>query len=145
MPLAPREVEHGELFTSHGRLRYTRPEGRWKLIVECDQQLADYYESLMPPWIERQRPRYRAHISVVRNVVPPVKEPWGRYEGERIEFAYSNYVHEGTVYFWLNAFSVRLEEVRQELGLNVHDQYTLPPGGFRKCFHLTLANRKAVQ
>jgi hypothetical protein len=69
-------------------------------------------------------------------------EVWGKYEGQEIDFSYENVIHSGTVYYWLNAFSTKLEEIREELGLPVSSQYTLPPEGFVKCFHITIANQK---
>jgi hypothetical protein len=69
-------------------------------------------------------------------------EHWGKYEGEPLTFLYEPYVYEGTVYYWLNIWCVRLEEMRRELGLPVVSQFTLPPEGFTKCFHCTIANKK---
>jgi len=87
---------------------------------------------------------YPPHITVVRvhKEKVPNKEYWDKYAGEEIEFSYSPIVHEGSVYYWLNVFCVRLEEIRRELGLSVVSEYTLPPEGFIKCFHMTLGNKK---
>lgn len=138
-----------ELFKSIGTLSYGDPyipEGRtelsYKLTVEVDKSISTYYRSLIPKWIECQSQAYDPHISVVRKEIPPNVAAWGKYDGEKLEFSYDGVVHEGTVYFWLNAFSVRLEEIRVELGLPIHSEYTQPPGDFKKCFHITLANKK---
>lgn len=128
------------LFNSTGTLHYEDK----KLIVEVDKELAAYYRSLVPKYIKLNPQKYAPHISVVRNEVPVNKEHWDKYEGEQVEFAYENYVYNGTIYYWLNAFCVRLEDIRMELGLPVSSEYTRPPDGFLKCFHLTLGNTKAV-
>jgi len=131
----------GPLYQAKGVLRYS--EG-FRLVVEVDQELANYYRSMIPKWKVVNRQMYPAHVTVVRGQkeTPPNTEPWERYQGELVEYTYSPIVHEGTVYYWLNVFSTRLEEVRRELGLPVHSEYTLPPGGFTRCFHMTLGNKK---
>lgn len=126
------------LFKSTGILRY----GKNKVIVEIDPGISDFYRSLIPKYLPYNRQLYAPHISVVRKETPPNMEYWEKYEGQPIEFEYDNEIQIGTVYFWLNCFSVRLEEIRQELGLPVSSPYTLPPEGYLKCFHSTLANRK---
>ena len=97
-----------------------------------------------PKWIKTNPQAYPAHISVVRKEIPPNLEYWGVYEGAPVEFLYTHTVYNGKVYWWLNAFSNRLEEIRVELGLPVHSEYTLPPEGFTKCFHLTIGNSKKL-
>jgi hypothetical protein len=42
----------------------------------------------------------------------------------------------------LNVFSVRLEEIRAELGLPVDAPFHQPPVGFKKTFHITIGNLK---
>ena len=129
------------LHPSTGTFRYY-DGGR--LIVEVDQELTDYYRSLIPPWYGAQRPRYPAHITVVRQgkETPVHWEHWGKYEGQSVSFFYSPIVQVGKVYFWLMVYCRQLEEVRLELGLPVVSQYTLLPEGFRKAFHTTIANMK---
>jgi hypothetical protein len=87
---------------------------------------------------------YAAHISVVRKEHPPNLGIWGQHEGEIVEFFYHPHVYSSELYFWLNVFSKRLEEIRLELGLPVSSPYTLPPCGFDKCFHTTIANSKGL-
>lgn len=131
------------MFASSGQLRYVRgPAGGYKLTVEVDQGIVNYYRSMMPKWIDTNSQMYAAHISVVRKEVPPLTDAWGRYEGELVEFFYQHTVYRGEVYFWLNVFSTRLEDIRVELGLPIDERYTPPPPGFRKTFHVTVANCK---
>lgn len=126
------------LFTSVGFLHYEEN----KAIVEVDQGIVDFYRFLIPKYYYAKPQKYKAHISVVRKETPPNMQCWGKYEGEQIEFHYSNIIHYDNVYFWLNAFCKRLEEIRLELGLPVSSPYTLPPAGFDKCFHISVANCK---
>lgn len=131
--------ETGKLFDSVGKLHY---EGHNKLILIVDPEIVRYYRSLIPKWCVAYPQLYPPHISVVRKEHPPNTPVWGRHEGELIKFKYSNNIYQGTVYWWLNAFSLRLEEIRMELGLSVSSEYTRPPEGFIKCFHISLANKK---
>lgn len=133
-------LSKNDLFISVGRLHYDEN----KLIVEADRELGAYYYSLVPKFLRINHQRYNPHISVVRKEVPPKMEHWGKYEGEEIEFFYDPFVWSGTVYYWINVFCSRLEEVRLELGLPVASEYTLPPEGFAKCFHLTIGNTKVI-
>lgn len=129
------------LFKSDGILHY----GSTKLIVKVDPGIAYFYRSLIPKSIDIDPQKYKPHISVVRNETPVNMENWGKYENEKVEFSYSPIIHNGQVYWWINVFSIELEEIRLELGLPVSSQYTQPPDGFIKCFHITLGNCKRFQ
>lgn len=129
------------LHKSVGVLRYSG----LNLRLDVDQGIVELYRALVPKSIVLNRQAYRAHISVVRHEIPPKMEFWRRHEGEKIEFFYNPHVYNGKVYYWLNAFCTRLEEIRLELGLPVSSQYTLPPEGFVKCFHITLGNQKDLE
>lgn len=126
------------LYQSTGKIHY-EPE---KLIVLIEQELVDYYRSLIPWWHKAKAQKYPAHISVVRHETPVFAEFWGKYEGEEIEFSYDPDIKNSANYFWLNVFCVKLEEIRLELGLPVSSPYTRPPDGFCKCFHTTIGNCK---
>lgn len=132
----------GEIYWARGPLHYHHDKG-YKLVVEVDRGLSDYYRSLIPKWNEVAPQMYPPHISVVRKETPKNLDVWGKYEGKIVEFAYTNHVYEGTVYWWLNAFSKELEDIRIELGLPVSTRYTRPPSDkWIRCFHLTLGNKK---
>ena len=126
------------LYQSQGTLRYIDN----KLIVEVDQGISDFYRALIPKWIRTNKQLYPAHISVVRKEIPPNMKVWGKYEGNEIPFSYSNVIHNGEIYFWLNAWSNQLEQIRLELGLPVDSLYTRPPDGLNKTFHITIGNLK---
>lgn len=132
------------LFKSKGILKYG---GNHSLRLLADQQLADFYRHLIPKGLGVQRGRWPAHITVVRETDEEYDKPtdftaWMRHEDEEIEFHYESIVRRGEIYFWLNIFCVRLEEIRSELGLPITSRYTVPPEGFTKCFHMTLGNIK---
>lgn len=128
------------LFTSTGTLRYGKTVNY--LVLDVDQGIVNYYRALMPKWIKTNSQLYPAHISVVRKEDAINKEFWGKYEGELVNFSYSNIIHNGQVYYWLNAWSKRLEDIRLELGLQVDSPYTKPPDGLEKTFHITIGNVK---
>ena len=132
------------LFKSTGVLRYSDD---FRLALEVDQGISDFYRSLLPKSVERNKPRWPAHITVVRQEKekPVHTQYWRKYDNQSVDFYYSPIVHEGKVYYWLNAFCTDLEQIRAELGLPVVSQYTLPPEGFKKCFHITIANMKFNQ
>lgn len=131
-----------ELFWSSGKLKYSIDNSGYKLNVLVDPGIVDYYLALMPKYISLRRQMYPPHVSVVRKETPPNLSFWGKYEGENVDFAYTNIVYSGKVYYWLNVFSHRLEEIRLELGLPVSTLYTRPPETFIKVFHITLGNCK---
>lgn len=135
------------MFYSSGIIRYSQHYGNFKLIVEVDKQLADYYRALVPKEINLNHQRYLPHISVVRNEKPPYayEVHWGKYDKQSIEFKYSHYVYNDETYYWLNAFSTRLEDIRIELGLPASSIYTRPPSGFQRCFHITIGNTKGKE
>ena len=130
------------IYRSVGHLRYSFTEDYGhKLIVEVDQELANFYRSLIPRWFDVNPQKFPAHISVIRHETPIKLEYWGKYEGEEITFVYDPFVYVGNVYYWFNAFATRLEEIRVELGLSNSSRFSRPPDG-RRCFHVTIGNSK---
>ena len=131
------------LYWSKGPLRYGIDNaGRPKLNVMVDPGIVSLYRALVPAYKTCYPQMYPAHISVVRKEDVPRMDLWGKYEGEEVDFAYTDHVYNGTVYWWLNAFSTRLEEIRVELGLPITSLYTRPPDTFEKVFHITIGNMK---
>ena len=128
------------MFTSVGRLRYGR--STWNLVVDVDPQLTAYYRALLPKAWYPQPPKYPAHISVLRREIPVNLELWNQYDGEAIEFFYVPEVRIGQVYYWLDVYCSRLEDIRLELGLPLANLYEPALPGFRKRFHCTIANIK---
>jgi hypothetical protein len=60
-------VFYEKLFKSSGILRYHN-EPVLKLVLDIDQEISEYYRSLIPKWFEKpSKQMYMAHISVIRN------------------------------------------------------------------------------
>lgn len=133
------------LHKSNGILKYSKSDVGFKLIVEVDPGIALFYRALIPKYITFNPQRYAPHISVVRNEIPPNIQYWGKYENQEVEFTYSNVIKNGKVYWWLDAFSNQLEDIRVELGLPISSEYTRPPDGFEKIFHITIGNQKDLK
>lgn len=141
-----------KLFASSGILNYTKVEpynegtiqNPYRLTLDVDKELARYYRSLIPKCYLTNLPRYSPHITVVRpeKETPINMEYWERYQGEEIPFYYDHQIFSDETYYWLNAFSDTLENIRSELGLPISSMYTRPPTGYVKCFHITIANKK---
>jgi len=129
-----------QLFKSTGKLRY----GYTNLVLDVDQEIVRYYRALLPKSIRTNTQMYDAHISVVRKEQPNMAF-WKKYEGEEVEFEYSHEVRNGTLYYWVDAFSKRLEEIRAELELPVHSPYITPPKDYKHTFHITLGNVKETK
>ena len=131
------------LYTSSGYLSYS---GINRLVVNIEQDIGHYYRSLIPKWIPTNQPRYPFHITVVREhkekIEPEFRQFWGKYQDEKIDFFYSPTINCDSVYFWLNIYSLRLEEIRRELGMWWVSRIAIPPAPFKKTFHVTIANRK---
>lgn len=131
------------LYVSSGILKYDKKEGYGhKLTLTVDPEIVLLYRSLIPKYIEIQPQKYAPHISVVRRETVQNLQFWDKYEGEEIEFEYSPVIRSGTVYYWLDVYSKRLESIRRELGLPVDSQFSVPPLGYSKTFHFTLGNCK---
>lgn len=131
------------MFSSTGIIKYDSTTG-YRLTVEVDPELSNYYRSLIPRYYRILRPRYPAHITVVRTEkeIPQNLDKWGKWDKHRITFLYDPFVHSGNQYYWINIWCHKLEEIRGELGLPLISKYTMPPDGFTKTFHCTIANSK---
>lgn len=128
------------MFTSAGKLMYDpHKSGKriikasdWWIILKTDEGIVDYYKH----WIRKhydvkfENTIWGSHISVNRGVVPPKKELWNKHKGEMVEFTYTNRVYRvNDIFFCVDAYSTRLEEIRLELGLSKQPNYG---------FHLTI-------
>ncbi len=121
------------MFGSYGIISYGPGV---KAAVSVDEDIARYYRKLIPKCFEVSSQYYAAHITVVRFgiEIPPRMEFWDKYEGEKIFFEYSPQVIFEGVYYYLEAYSKRIGDIREELGLP----------RFRRdgCYHITIGNRK---
>jgi hypothetical protein len=128
-------------YSASGRVRYSTPEGRHKLIVEIDPGIAAVARALSP--VKLNTPRYASHISVVRHETPPNLSVWGKYEGAIIPFEYCPLVHDDGKYYWLQVLSPVLVGIRVELGLPASSLKSRPPDG-TEIFHTTIGNTKGL-
>lgn len=127
------------MFKSTGILHYSI--NPYKLVLDADQDLSDYYRSLIPKYIKVNKQMYGAHISLVRNETPEKLSFWNKYEGKQISFTYENVIYNDSVYYWLNCYCEEFEFIRMELGLTKNSLVTKSPDG-RHTFHMTLGNLK---
>ncbi len=120
---------------------------RARAVVWVDQGIADFYRSLIPKSKGVQSQAQKAHITVVRATsqkqieAPTNVEAWGKYEGERIPFEYDPEIKFDSPYWFLEAWSERIGDIREELGLPRfrHTDLAKPP---YKSYHITLGNIK---
>ncbi len=133
------------MFNGKGKVHYDDKEG-FRVTLEVEQGLANYYYSFIPKSRRSWKPGWPAHITVVRpeKEIPPRIRYWGDYEGEEVDFIYDYHILEGNGYFWLNAWSKRLEVIRDELGLQNFSSYSLKPTGYNKTFHITIGKYDQV-
>lgn len=134
------------MIKSIGTLRYTRPDGYGRrLVLDIDPGISLFYRSLIPKWFQANSQAARPHITVVRATKPPNTRVWGKHEGEKIEFYYDPYIHQGGAYWWLNCYSKRLDEIAEELGLSLVNLHNPPSGYGRRVWHTTIANTKQIE
>jgi hypothetical protein len=125
------------MYESTGILHYSLP---YKIMVEVDPSLGSYYRSLAPKIVKLNKPLYPPHISVLRKETPINIEAWNKHEGREITFSYQG-VFNDEIYYWLEARSPALEEIRSELGLPLISGLTQSPDK-RHRFHITIGNVK---
>ena len=121
------------MYTIKGRIKYFNA---WCLAY-IDQQLVDYYRSLVPKYYRIQSQREKAHVTIVREFEELAnKQHWGKYDGHVILIDYSPIIQYDDVYFWLDCWCNTIGNIREELGL---PRYRLEyPGKY----HITIGNTK---
>lgn len=129
------------MFTSTGTLVGSVEQGNFKLIVEVDPEISAYYRSLIPRYYRVSRQRYAPHISVIRDEKVLYPDEWEKFQGKEIVFWYSGIIHNDDTYFWLEANSWDLQDIRVKLGLTSTSRITRSPDGSHS-FHITLGNLK---
>ncbi len=102
--------------------------------LHLDPDLIKYYRSLLPKAWYVKPPMADSHISVVRPFEEPNRLLWRKYEGERICVDYWLPVYTDGLYYWLDADSERIGDIREELGLV---RYRIG-----NCYHITIGNLK---
>lgn len=126
-------------FLDFGKLQYF--EDPYKIIVEVDPEIVQYYISLVPKYFRLNKQKFLPHISVLRNEIPVNVENWKKYHNQNIDFYYNNLIEYDSKYFWLGVSAPELEKIRIELGLVNVNWVTKTPDGSHN-FHITIGNIK---
>jgi len=115
-----------------------------KASADIDQNISNYYRSLIPKYYNVKPQMYPAHITIVRlnKEQPTIMENWGKYEGKKISFEYDANVQRDDKYFWINAYSEDIGDIREELGLPRYRDDTAFGGIKRNEYHITIGNVK---
>ena len=102
-------------FNSIGTLHYR--DERWCSIV-CDTELARYYRAQINDK-KIMLPMWGTHITVVNGRWEKAlkREHWGKYEGEKVEFSYSNDIQYESPFYFMFCRCERIGDLREELGL----------------------------
>jgi hypothetical protein len=132
------------MYSSKATIKY---KNNIQVVAELDQNISDYYRSLIPKYYYAKPQKAPAHITIVRkNKETPTKmEFWGKHEGRIITFQYEPIIQTDGIYFWMNAYISEIGYIRQELGLPQYRDDRLYGGIQRNEYHITIANTKAKQ
>jgi len=143
------EIPNPMVAIASGVVAYTEYESRQperfgkierKISLEIGRDFGDYYISLMPKCIPKQRQSYPSHITIVRGGIEPIPDmtAWEKYIGKEIFFYYLPMFRYYDNVFSLDVFSKELCDMRVELGLPMFRK------GYRR-FHVTVANDKFLR
>ena len=127
------------MYLGTGRIEYSE---RSRVVAWVDNELARYYRSMIPKARYVQPQMYPAHITVVRSYpieIVPDRTAWGKHEGRIINFEYDGVVLFEKPYFYIEAWSEELNDIRTELGL---PEFRIIGARLLDCFHMTLGNVK---
>lgn len=130
------------MFKAKGKIFYDTKTDKskfreWWCQVSIHQSLSEYYRW----WVKKELgiyinlPIWRGHCTIVRGETPKNLKAWNKYQGEVVEFEYSEEIRWSELYFWLPVYSRRFEEIRMELGLSPRPRVN---------FHFTLGNLKGL-
>lgn len=130
------------MFNSTAIIQYRNdPDGRW-VTAWMDPSILDYYYTFVPKSRRVNKPRWKAHATIVRPEDNPTLESWGKHEGEVAKIIYDPYLWEDETrgIWWFNLWSQEMEQIRIELNCTIISRITKPPRpGYKKCFHCTIA------
>ena len=128
------------MFETEGILKYGPGI---KAAVWLDKDIARYYLQLIPKFKYAKPQMYSTHITLVRTGIetPSNMSFWGKYEGELIKVSYENFIKFAYPYFYLDAYSERIGEIREELGLSRY-RIPHPDSPYYNRYHITIGNVK---
>jgi hydroxypyruvate isomerase len=117
------------MLTAKGRL-YT--DGK-KIVANLGWDFGNYYYKLMPKYLDAQRQKFEAHVTIVRSFErAKIEKP---YKGV-ITIDYDPMVWYDEPYYFLKCWSEEIGQIRNEVGL---PKYRKP----FDYYHITIANTKS--
>ncbi|TRO54806.1 hypothetical protein E2P64_08360 [Candidatus Bathyarchaeota archaeon] len=136
------------MFKSTANITYQKDKrGIWITAYAC-HDLVNYYWTLIPKRYRVVRPRWPAHVTIVRpednTPLPLAKKYWEKHGGRKIGFIYDPFLIEEKGIWWFNLWSREMETIRKELKLPTKSRITVPPPGYCKTFHCTIAYSSLV-
>lgn len=127
----------GKLIYDPPRPGFKKLKDNWSILT-VNPELTRYYRWWMKfeKHVDLCEPSWGSHISVTRSPkLPKDKQAlWKKYQGEIVDYEYSNIIKKakdsknpGHFYF-IEVWSKRLDEIRNELGLPYHPKYHITIG-----------------
>jgi hypothetical protein len=101
----------------------------WMIVVPQDD-IGEYYRSVYNKEniarIKIQKPRWKAHISIIRGETPIQNiDKWQSFDNTEIDFSYENKIITGKKHIWFNIESEKATEIRKFFGLNEKLAYNI--------------------
>lgn len=115
-----------------------------QIVALIDESICQYYRSLIPKYYYPKPPLHKPHITIVRlkKEIPINLDCWNKYEGKEIYFSYCPLINFSGKYFWLDAQSQEIGDIREELGLTRFRDDKSHQGWAFNSYHITIANIK---
>lgn len=86
---------------------------------------------------------YDFHVTVCRTGKETAKQSeLDSFNNEAVNLEYVPIIQMDKTYFWLNVFSLELEQIRTQLGLKLNPYGNTVYSPFSHIFHMTIGNRK---
>jgi len=127
------------MYFSSGIIHYDTSDGN-RVTVSVEKSIGEYYYALIPRYYRVLKPRWNPHVTVVSPIDEIIyPEKWGDREGQIANFVYDHIVLYEKGFWWFNLWSIEMEDIRKELGMSIKSRVTIPPEGYTKCFHCTVA------
>jgi hypothetical protein len=113
------------------------------MSLDVDQDILELYRwFLQRQGIRSNKPRFGAHVSVIRAEHVSNVVLWKTLHAQTVKFNFSPEIFQDETYLWLPIEASELSEIRESLGLTpVKFGVTMSPNGQHK-FHLTIGNTK---
>jgi len=112
-----------------------------RVVAWLDPEIMNYYYRLIPKCKYATKQRHPTHVTVIRDrwELPINDSAWKKYDGKMVYIEYASGIQYKDPYFFLNAYSDDLVNLRLELGLPA---YRITPFMEFDSFHITIANTK---